>query len=113
MRSPHGYGVCSESIVEGFGIGAGSRSLCSDPPPAAGPVTCGGLWAMTTVDSSSSVVIYIAHTYIGGGYVVSWSEAWHTTVFEVSTSIRINDEHTGSPRLAPILDPRPPQIVRV
>ena len=41
---------------------AGS-GLRPDPPPSDGPVACGGLWAMTAVDSSSSsAVIYAART---------------------------------------------------
>ena len=41
-----------------MGRGAGRH----DPLPAAGPVACGGLWAMTAVDSSNSAVIYVGHT---------------------------------------------------
>ena len=33
-----------------------------DPLPVAGPVACGGLWAMAAVDSRTSVGIYVAHT---------------------------------------------------
>ena len=62
IGSPHGYSFCSQSswrvLVAGRGAGWG----------AAGPVVCGGLWAMTAVDSSSSssAMRYVAHTWCVG-----------------------------------------------
>ena len=50
-----------------FGGGAGSESGrdSPDPLPAAGPMACGGLWAMIVVDTSSSaVLIHVAHTWV-------------------------------------------------
>ena len=53
----------------GFGFwwrGGRGAGLRPDPRLAAGPVACGGLWAMTAVDSSSSAVKYVAHTWAVG-----------------------------------------------